>query len=146
AAAEKAAEDARLATAAKAAEEARLAAAAKAAEDARNAAAAKAAAIARDTTAAKASLPARAAAVAKAIEAAPAATTAPSAAISTQHPGSRPQGIAAADGHADNLKLIKGIGPKNEKAGNALGIYHFRQIANWSPEEAIWVGHHLAFP
>src|SRR3984957_4424198 len=107
-----------------AAEEARLAVAAKGAEDARLAPAAK---------------------VAEAVRAA-AATAAPSPATSTQHPGTRPQGIAAPEGNADDLKLIKGIGPKNEKISNALGIYHFRQIANWTPEEAIWVSHHMAFP
>ena len=58
-----------------------------------------------------------------------------------------PQGIAApAEGEADDLKLIKGIGPRSEKACNALGVYQFRQIADWTPEEAIWVGHHIAFP
>ena len=51
-----------------------------------------------------------------------------------------------AEGEADDLKLIKGIGPKNEKACNALGIYQFHQIADWTPDEAIWVGHHMAFP
>jgi predicted flap endonuclease-1-like 5' DNA nuclease len=144
----KAAEDARLAATAKAAQEARLAAAAKAAEDARNAAAAKAAE-ARDAAAAKASLPGRAAAAARATEAAPpaaAAAVALSPATSIQHPGSKPPGIAAPEGNADDLKLIKGIGPKNEKISNALGIYHFRQIANWTPEEAIWIGRHIAFP
>jgi predicted flap endonuclease-1-like 5' DNA nuclease len=158
----KAAEDARRATAAKAAEDTRNAAAAKAAEDARRAAAAKVAEDARRATAAKAAEDARNAAAAKAAEearqapaakvteavgaAAAAATVAPSPAISTQHPGTRPQGIAAPEGIADDLKHIKGIGPKNEKISNALGIYHFRQIANWTPEEAIWVGHHVAFP
>ena len=146
----KTAEDARLAAVAKAAEDTRLTAAAKAAEDARLAAAAKAAEDARRAAAAKAAEEARNAAAAKVTEpvrAAPAATTvAPSPAILAQHPGSRPQGIAAPEGNADDLKLIKGIGPKNEKIGHALGIYHFRQIANWTPEEAIWVGHHMAFP
>jgi predicted flap endonuclease-1-like 5' DNA nuclease len=163
AAAAKAAEDARNAAAAKAAEDERLAATAKATEEARLATAAKAAEDARKTTAAKAAEDARLAAAAKAAEAArnapaakvaeavsltpTAAAAAPSAAASSQHPGTRPQGIAAPEGgHADDLKLIKGIGPKNEKIGNALGIYHFRQIANWTPEEAIWVGHHVAFP
>jgi predicted flap endonuclease-1-like 5' DNA nuclease len=149
AAAAKAAEGARLAAAAKAAEDARLAAAAKAAEDARNAAAAKAAEEARLAAAAKATEDARRAAAAKTVEAARpaiAATVAPSPATSSQHPGTRPQGIAAPEGTADDLKLIKGIGPKNERISNALGIYHFRQIANWTPEQAIWMGHHLAFP
>jgi predicted flap endonuclease-1-like 5' DNA nuclease len=146
----KGAEEARNAVAAKAAEDARLAAAAKAAEEVRNATAAKAAEEARLAAAAKAAEDARLAAAAKVTEtvraAAAAATMAPSPAISTQHPGTRPQGIAAPVGDADDLKLIKGIGPKNEKISNALGIYHFRQIANWTPEEAIWVGHHIAFP
>jgi predicted flap endonuclease-1-like 5' DNA nuclease len=150
AAAAKAAEDARLAAAAKTAEDARLAAAAKGVEDARNAAAAKAAEEARLAAAAKAAEDARNTAAAKVAEAVSltttAATVAPSPATSS-HPGTRPQGIAAPEGgHADDLKLIKGIGPKNEKISNALGIYHFRQIANWTPEEAIWVGHHIAFP
>jgi predicted flap endonuclease-1-like 5' DNA nuclease len=155
AAAAKAAEDARLAAAAKAAaakaaEDARLAAEAKAAEDARRAAAAKVAKDAGNTATAKAAEDARLAPAAKMTEAvraaAAAATVALSPAISTQHPGTRPQGIAAPEGDADDLKLIKGIGPKNEKTSNALGIHHFRQIANWTPEEAIWVGHHMAFP
>jgi predicted flap endonuclease-1-like 5' DNA nuclease len=150
AAAAKAAKDARNAAAAKVAEDARLAAAAKAAEDARRAAAAKAAKDAGNTAVTKAAEEASKAPAAKVTEAVPAAaaaaTVALSPAISTQHPGTRPQGIAAPEGHADDLKLIKGIGPKNEKISNALGIYHFRQIANWTPEDAIWVGHHVAFP
>ena len=35
------------------------------------------------------------------------------------------------DGTPDDLKLIKGIGPKFEGDLNAKGIYYFRQIANW---------------
>jgi predicted flap endonuclease-1-like 5' DNA nuclease len=150
AAAAKATEDARNAAAAKAAEDARLAAAAKAAEDARKAAAAKSVEDARKAASAKAAEEARQAPAAKVTEAmrpaATAATMAPSPATSIQHPGTKPQGIAAPEGHADDLKLIKGIGPKNEKINNALGIYHFRQIAHWTPDEAIWVGHHMAFP
>ena len=162
AAAAKAVEDARNAAGARAAEQARLAAAAKAVEDARRAATAKATEDARKAATAKAAEDARLAAAAKANEdarqapaakvtdavraAAAAATVAASPATSTQHPGARPQGIAAPEGNADDLKLIKGVGPKNEKISNALGIYHFRQIANWTPEEAIWVGHHMAFP
>ena len=150
AAAAKATEDARNAAAAKAAEDARLAAAAKAAEDARKAAAAKSVEDARKAAAAKAAEKARQAPAAKVPEAvrpaATAATMALSPATSIQQPGTKPQGIAAPEGHADDLKLIKGIGPKNEKINNALGIYHFRQIAHWTPDEAIWVGHHMAFP
>jgi len=154
----KAAEAARLAVEAKAVEEARITAAAKAAGAARVAADAKAAKRVRTTAAAKADEEARSVVEARiaagAREAAAkiandpgVAATASVADAGTSHPGSKPAGIAAPpDGETDDLKLIKGIGPKNEKACNALGIYQFRQIADWTPDEAVWVGHHMAFP
>ena len=40
---------------------------------------------------------------------------------------------------ADDLKMIKGIGPKLEKLLNSLGFYHFDQIAAWSESEVAWV-------
>lgn len=65
----------------------------------------------------------------------------------TGHPGEKPSAIDAAQGgRADDLKLIKGVGPKNEAALNALGVFHFSQIGDWSPRNADWVGHHMAFP
>jgi predicted flap endonuclease-1-like 5' DNA nuclease len=133
AAAARTAEDARLAAEAKAVEETRLSAAVKAVQENRLAIEAKAADEVRETAAATpAEEPAVAATTAKADE---------------FHPGSKPQGIAApAEGEADDLKLVRGIGPRNEKACNALGIYRFRQIADWTPDEAVWVGHHIAFP
>lgn len=60
--------------------------------------------------------------------------------------GKRPAGFAAARGTADDLKLIKGIGPQNEERLHALGIWHLSQIAAWSPENVEWVGTYLAFP
>jgi NADH-quinone oxidoreductase subunit E len=61
--------------------------------------------------------------------------------------GSRPRGLAAArDGTKDNLQRIKGIGPVNETKLNALGIFHFDQIAHWTRQEIRWVGTYLAFP
>ncbi|WP_393979186.1 hypothetical protein [Xanthobacter agilis] len=63
------------------------------------------------------------------------------------HPGVRPPVLAAPDGGVgDDLKRLKGIGPQNEQRLHALGIYHFHQIAAWTPEEAVWVGRYLAFP
>lgn len=41
-------------------------------------------------------------------------------------------------GQADNLKEIKGIGPKLEKLCHSLGVYHFDQIAAWTPAEVAW--------
>ncbi|MGJ4949160.1 cell envelope biogenesis protein TolA [Bradyrhizobium sp. HKCCYLS20291] len=58
----------------------------------------------------------------------------------------RPPALPAPDGSADDLKLIKGIGPKNEAILNDIGVHHFSQIAEWSPAHADWVGHHMAFP
>lgn len=49
----------------------------------------------------------------------------------------------ARDGVADDLKQIKGIGPKMEKMCNALGFYHFDQIAAWTPDEEAWVNANL---
>ncbi len=46
-------------------------------------------------------------------------------------------------GTADNLKEIKGIGPKLEKVCNDLGFYHFDQIANWTADEVAWVNENL---
>lgn len=39
------------------------------------------------------------------------------------------------DGDPDDLKLIKGIGPKFEKDLNGKGVYYFRQIANWKKKD-----------
>ena len=47
------------------------------------------------------------------------------------------------DGKADNLKEIKGIGPKLEALCNDMGFYHFDQIANWTPDEVAWVNANL---
>ena len=58
----------------------------------------------------------------------------------------RPPALPAPDGTADDLKLIKGIGPKNERILNEIGVHHFSQIAAWSPGQASWVGDHMAFP
>lgn len=52
----------------------------------------------------------------------------------------RPAALAAPrGGQADDLKRIKGIGPKLEKALNAAGFWHFDQIAGWSGAELAWV-------
>ena len=52
---------------------------------------------------------------------------------------------AARDGRADNLKQIKGIGPKIEASLNAMGIYHFDQVAAWTKVNVDWVDGQLAF-
>jgi predicted flap endonuclease-1-like 5' DNA nuclease len=71
----------------------------------------------------------------------------PVAAIAAPIVPKRPPGIAAPRGGVpDNLQRIKGIGKRNEELLNGLGIFHFGQIAAWTPVEILWIGHHLTFP
>jgi NADH-quinone oxidoreductase subunit E len=63
---------------------------------------------------------------------------------SRQGAADRPAGLAAPHGgKADDLKLIKGIGPKLEALCHSLGYYHFDQIAAWTPAEVAWVDDNL---
>ncbi len=48
-------------------------------------------------------------------------------------------------GKKDDLKKIKGVGPKLETTLNKLGIYHFDQIASWTSAEIEWVDDYLSF-
>jgi NADH-quinone oxidoreductase subunit E len=68
-----------------------------------------------------------------------------SAATPKAAPGAKPAGLGEArGGQADDLKLIKGVGPKLEKLLHSLGFFHFDQIANWTAEEIAWVDENLA--
>ncbi|MGB7431112.1 MAG: hypothetical protein WA921_01435 [Ahrensia sp.] len=49
------------------------------------------------------------------------------------------------NGVADDLQMVAGIGPKLEQLLNGLGIFHFDQIATWTPQEVMWVDEHLRF-
>lgn len=71
---------------------------------------------------------------------APAAKLADVAASSPAKPAglSGPRG-----GKADDLKLIKGVGPKLEALLHRLGYFHFDQIAAWSAAEVAWVDDNL---
>ncbi len=44
---------------------------------------------------------------------------------------------------ADDLKMIKGIGPQLQALLHDLGIYHFDQIAKWGDAEIAWVDQNL---
>ncbi|KIT15816.1 NADH-quinone oxidoreductase chain 2 [Jannaschia aquimarina] len=64
--------------------------------------------------------------------------------IGAEGPGTRPDALKAPrDGQADDLKRIRGIGPKLETLCNDLGFYHFDQIAGWSDDEVAWVDSNL---
>jgi NADH-quinone oxidoreductase subunit E len=56
----------------------------------------------------------------------------------------KPLGLTAPRGPgADDLKRIKGVGPKLETVLHGLGYFHYDQIAAWSPEEVAWVDANL---
>ncbi|MEZ5720615.1 MAG: hypothetical protein R3D59_02315 [Paracoccaceae bacterium] len=50
---------------------------------------------------------------------------------------------AARDGQPDDLKQIKGIGPKLELLCHELGFFHFDQVAAWTADEVAWVDANL---
>jgi len=55
----------------------------------------------------------------------------------------KPALLSAPEGEADDLKKIKGIGPKLEAELNGAGVYHYRQIAGWTEKEVAWADEHL---
>ena len=87
---------------------------------------------------------------AAAVEPAPAAASVSASAsaaldVETAEEAARPEALSSARaGGADDLKMIKGVGPKLEIMLNDLGFYHFDQIAVWSAAEVAWVNDNLA--
>ena len=66
------------------------------------------------------------------------------AAPATAGAGTRPAALEAPrEGGADDLKLIKGVGPKLEQLLHELGFYHFDQVAAWTADEVAWVDQNL---
>ena len=58
--------------------------------------------------------------------------------------GSAPGALKAPEGgKADDLKMIKGVGPGLEKLLNGMGVFHFAQIAGWSAADVDWVDNNL---
>ncbi len=59
----------------------------------------------------------------------------------SKYPGAQPATFAAARGGApDDLSLIKGLGPKSVEKLHKLGVFHYDQIADWSADNAKWIG------
>ena len=60
--------------------------------------------------------------------------------------GPRPKSLPAPrDGLKDDLRQIKGIGPKIEAMLHQMGVFHYDQIAAWSQSNAEWVDLQLGF-
>ena len=71
---------------------------------------------------------------------APSSETAPS----PEEEGGKPASLEAPrGGKADDLKLIKGVGPALEKQMNEIGIFHFDQIANWNAADIAWIDENM---
>lgn len=50
---------------------------------------------------------------------------------------------APRQGGKDDLTAIRGISPSVEASLNALGIFHFDQLARWDRKGVVWVDNHL---
>ena len=57
----------------------------------------------------------------------------------------KPEMLTEARGTPDDLKKIKGVGPKLEGTLNELGVWHYWQIASWTEAEIAWVDTRLKF-
>ena len=57
----------------------------------------------------------------------------------------RPTFLDEPDGEPDDLKQISGVGKVLEKTLNDLGIFHFRQIAEFDRDTIDWVDNYLSF-
>ena len=58
--------------------------------------------------------------------------------------GSKPRTMKAPrKAGADDLKQIKGVGPKLEAMLHSLGFFHFDQVAAWTEAEVAWVDENL---
>lgn len=70
----------------------------------------------------------------------PAAPPAPSLVPSGVRPPSIP---AARNGAPDDLTLIDGVSSLQQSSLNSLGVFHFDQIAAWTPGNVAWVDQYL---
>lgn len=95
------------------------------------------------TAAAPSSKPAESAVAAKAPAAAKPASAVDQAVAATVAAMVEPAKLPAPQGKADDLTQLGGVGPKLAEALNAQGIWHYRQIAEWSEANVAWVDENL---
>ena len=83
--------------------------------------------------------------------AAPKAKAAPKPAEKAEAPDEAPTAekpanlLDAAKGDADDLTKLTGVGPKLQEKLNANGVFHFWQIAEWTPAEVAHMDEQLSF-
>ncbi|HEX6114307.1 MAG TPA: hypothetical protein VFZ10_18565 [Geminicoccaceae bacterium] len=81
----------------------------------------------------------------KAHEAPPAVARSVNGRPSAGSEGAAPPPLPGPEGAPDDLQRINGIGPGIERTLHELGIYHFHQIAGFTPENVVWVDRRLRF-
>lgn len=75
---------------------------------------------------------------------APEPAPAPSPVMSATTGGKKPVTLdAPKGGKPDDLKKIKGVGPKLEAMLHRMGFYHYDQVGNWTADEIAWVDENL---
>jgi predicted flap endonuclease-1-like 5' DNA nuclease len=89
--------------------------------------------------------PAASTAAAGTIGAPPIAAPAAVEQVSAEAQASPPPALTRPEGEPDDLKRISGIGPGIEKTLHELGIFHYRQIAAFTPENVAWIDRRLRF-
>ena len=57
----------------------------------------------------------------------------------------KPMLFSSAPESVDDLKQIKGVGQVLQDKLNSLGIYQFKQIAEWTDEHVAWMDNFLSF-
>jgi len=60
--------------------------------------------------------------------------------------GLAPVRLDSPKGAPDDLTLISGITDQSQRALNELGIYHFWQVAGWTPEHVAWLSSRVEAP
>ena len=68
------------------------------------------------------------------------------AAVQQAGTGLEPLRLRGPQGYSDDLTVISGITADQQKQLNDYGVYHFRQIAGWSPENVAWVSQRVLSP
>ncbi|MEJ0022111.1 MAG: hypothetical protein WDN76_00695 [Alphaproteobacteria bacterium] len=87
---------------------------------------------------------------------APESTPAPEAVIVAQCRRSRPRpsrkcfawsalqrSVRPRNGASDDLRLIDGVNAQAQATLNAIGVFHFDQLARWTPANVAWVDQYL---
>lgn len=58
----------------------------------------------------------------------------------------KPNALTEQPQEVDDLKRIKGIGAVIEEKLHEIGVYQFRQVAQWNNNNIAWVENLIAFP